>query len=80
MAGNAQEWVSDWYDETYYASSPPTDPQGPSSGALRVVRGGSGVSFYNDKELSDLRSANRAGYLTTYAEAISGFRCAKDVD
>jgi formylglycine-generating enzyme required for sulfatase activity len=80
MAGNALEWVSDWYNETYYASSPPTDPQGPSSGSLRVIRGGSGQSFYNDKELSDLRSANRAGYAASAGEEASGFRCAKDVD
>jgi formylglycine-generating enzyme required for sulfatase activity len=41
MIGNAREWCSDWYDESYYAKSPERDPTGPSSGVVRVNRGGS---------------------------------------
>jgi formylglycine-generating enzyme required for sulfatase activity len=41
MVGNVAEWCRDWYAEDYYKSSPLHDPQGPSSGGLRVVRGGS---------------------------------------
>ena len=41
MHGNAWEWTADWYDENYYARSPPADPPGPASGAVRVRRGGS---------------------------------------
>jgi serine/threonine-protein kinase len=39
--GNAWEWVNDWYGENYYPASPESDPRGPDSGQLRVLRGGS---------------------------------------
>ena len=41
MLGNAWEWTADWYSEDYYAHSPLIDPQGPSTGSVRVRRGGS---------------------------------------
>jgi formylglycine-generating enzyme required for sulfatase activity len=41
MTGNAEEWVNDWLDSAYYASSPPRDPPGPSPRSEHVVRGGS---------------------------------------
>ena len=41
VLGNVWEWANDWYDEKYYQNSPAVDPQGPSEGTLRVLRGGS---------------------------------------
>ena len=41
MTGNVLEWCSDWYGSDYYASSPQTNPTGPTSGSGRVTRGGS---------------------------------------
>ncbi len=33
MLGNAEEWVADWWDGDYYASSPYLNPVGPPSGS-----------------------------------------------
>ena len=40
MSGNVTEFVSDWYGGSYYASSPASDPQGPTTGSNKVARGG----------------------------------------
>jgi prepilin-type processing-associated H-X9-DG protein len=39
MRGNVMEWCADWFAWDYYRHSPENDPQGPSSGVFRVVRG-----------------------------------------
>ncbi|GAA6133149.1 formylglycine-generating enzyme family protein [Halopseudomonas sabulinigri] len=39
MAGNATDWVSDWYSENYYRVSPVENPKGPATGTQRVRRG-----------------------------------------
>lgn len=39
LAGNAFEWVADWYDPVYYSQSPAENPRGPDVGNVRSVRG-----------------------------------------
>ncbi len=39
MHGNVREWVKDWYGD--YPQGSVTDPSGPRSGTVRVLRGGS---------------------------------------
>ena len=44
MSGNVWEWCSDWYGK--YSSRAQTDPTGPTTGTLRVYRGGCCGSWY----------------------------------
>ncbi len=59
MAGNAMEWVSDWLDIEYYATSPKEDPKGPGSGAVKVEKGGwwGSNEFVARSSLSPLRGS-----------------------
>ena len=40
MHGNVFEWVNDFYSASYPTSNPIIDPSGPSTGTLRIYRGG----------------------------------------
>ena len=71
LAGNVAEWVMDWYDPDYYASSPSSNPQGPSNGLTKILRGG---SWFYDEEF--VRATYRYKQDPRYYYSFTGFRCA----
>jgi formylglycine-generating enzyme required for sulfatase activity len=68
MHGNAAEWCWDWFGDDFYAKSPLRDPIGPSSGRVRVCRGGSWAASPWTS-----RSASRSSGVSF---SLSGFRVA----
>lgn len=75
MAGNAWEWVSDWFSATYYSESPSSNPQGPASGSALINRGG-GWTDHAASLFSIYRAVATAAY---YVNDFSGFRCASSL-
>ena len=71
MAGNAAEWVADWYDREYYQKSPEKSPTGPSQGERRVLRGGSWADLP-----AALRVTARFSAEPDFEDRTMGFRCA----
>ena len=69
LHGNVREWCEDYYDA--YPSGPVSDPDGPSNGFTRVVRGGAW-----DKASNDCRSATRDAQDPSSPSNSIGFRVA----
>lgn len=69
MAGNAREWMNDWYATDYYQHSPEYDPQGPVTGTEKVMR-----SVIGSSPLTTSRSGHLIIQNKYYVS--NGFRCA----
>lgn len=75
MAGNVAEWVNDWYQSNFYSQPAASglNPQGPTTGTTKVVRGGSWdtMPFY-------ARTVHRQDYEPNSQALFIGFRCVAD--
>ena len=69
MHGNVWQWCEDWWEDDY-AKSASENPQGPTQGAFRLLRGGSWI----DVAPMDCRSASRSGHGPGLRYDYVGFR------
>jgi formylglycine-generating enzyme required for sulfatase activity len=78
LAGNIGEWCADYYDDDYYRRPGPgnliKDPQGPSSGYLRVYRLGCQCKQATAKDLYGNLRCNASPFR---AAGCVGFRCVR---
>jgi formylglycine-generating enzyme required for sulfatase activity len=84
MAGNAAEWVYDFYDPAYYSKSPIQNPKGPAEGDKgHVFKGGSYLSTKSSELLNNLRShpvsAKQMSGLMPDGRPFIGFRVVRDL-
>jgi iron(II)-dependent oxidoreductase len=73
MAGNVWEWCFDWYAPDYYSSSPDSEPLGPLSGEMKILRSGGWGA-----DAASMRCCAR--YFAPpeiHLEKLGGFRCVK---
>jgi len=74
MVGNVHEWVQDWYSEGYYKESNKENPQGPSTGTEKVIRGS--AAMYGGYE-GFTAFVSRWHHDPNMTLSYLGFRCAR---
>lgn len=73
--GNVWEWCADVFSRDYYRQSPPADPPGPTTGSMRVLRGG----YAGDSFADGFRCALRNSFGQDGRDRSFGFRVAKSI-
>jgi formylglycine-generating enzyme required for sulfatase activity len=76
VAGNVWEWCSDWFSPTFHIDGPRQDPEGPSTGSAKTIRGGSYLC--HDSYCNRYRVAARSSNTPDSSTGNLGFRCAWD--
>ncbi len=70
MAGNAWEWVGDWYED--YPSERQLNPTGPSSGKFRVARGARGGTVQTSCAAPSATGNSLSGGVTSWGFVAPG--------
>ena len=76
MAGNAWEWVANYYRRSAYRKPNPEPGEEPDWGLFHTIRGGSWVT--NPDELRSAERSKRSESATVIRYIDVGFRCADD--
>lgn len=77
MSGNVWEWCADWWSTDHAAARPAHNPEGPPTGTVKVVRGGSHLC--HDSYCNRYRVAARTADAVDGGGGHTGFRCARDL-
>jgi formylglycine-generating enzyme required for sulfatase activity len=76
VAGNAWEWCRDWFSADFHVDGPRENPEGPSEGEAKVMRGGSYLCHRS--YCNRYRVAARSQNTPDSSTGNMGFRCARD--
>ena len=76
MHGNVKEWCEDWFGK--YPTKPVKDPQGPTNGEYRILRGGS-LDYFESDARSSVRYVDSPTNRDDDYEGVRGFRLVRTI-
>jgi len=77
VVGNVWEWCSDWFSPNFHINGQNDNPQGPSRGETKSMRGGSYLC--HESYCNRYRVAARTSNTPDSSTGNIGFRCVKDL-
>ncbi len=77
MVGNVWEWCANWFSPDYHLFDTNDNPQGPSAGTAKSMRGGSYLC--HESYCNRYRVAARTSNTPDSSTGNLGFRCVKDI-